>query len=343
MNATYKNSLLAVTIVTQIRTWTGRSIATMALALLTCLGSLAGISQGAIIGQDSFSDGDRSVADSSGANGGGPGLVWYTTTNEDASTTALTVVTDDDTPGIGGGNSLNMRPNSSSGNRPVVATFAPTTLGGAVGDKITASMDIRFISGVSVDDSEGSSNLSFRLGLYNSNGTPITADGQRFDLESGTGNDFGYFARIPVGDPANTGGTAARLSKETGVASGTSEDPLFGQDNSSGTGDDVSELGMTSSFVGIADFEPHSILMSLERTAGGVLTSIQVDGGTPFTAEDTSSPFETFDELAMTNLRITTEWRVDNVVIESVSIPEPASVAVLSIGLLLLSVRRVQA
>lgn len=139
-----------------------------------------------------------------------------------------------------------MRPNSSSGNRPVVATFAAVTLGSNVGDKISTSMDIRFISGV--DDSDDNTNLSFRLGLYNSNGTAITADGQRFDLESGTGNDFGYFARIPIGDPSFAGNTDARLSKETGVASGTSEDPLFGQDNSSGTGGDVSELGQTSSF-----------------------------------------------------------------------------------------------
>ena len=314
----------------------------MALTLLTCLWSLGETSQGAIIGQDNFSDGDRSVADNSGANGGGPGLVWYAMTNEDASSTALTIVTDDDSPGIGGGNSLNMRPNSSSGNRPVVTTFAPVTLGATVGDKLTASMDIRFISGVSIDDSEGSSNLTFRVGLYNSNGTVISADGQRFDLENGTGNDFGYFARIPVGDPNNTGGTDARLSKETGVASGSSEDPLFGQDNSSGTGDDVSELGQTSSFPDtIADFESHSIVFSLERTAAGVLTSIQVDGGSPFTAEDTSSPFETFDEFAMTNMRITTEWRIDNVVIESVSIPEPASVALFGAGLLLLAIRRV--
>lgn len=313
----------------------------MALASLMCLWSLAETSQGAIIGQDNFSDGDRTNADNSGANGGGPGLVWYTTTNEDASSTALTIETDDDTPGIGGGNSLNMRPNSSSGNRPVVTPFTPTTLGGAVGDKIIASMDIRFVSGVSVEDSEGSSNLTFRVGLYNSNGTPITADGQRFDLESGTGNDFGYFARIPVGDPNNTGGTDARLSKETGVASGSSEDPLFGQDSSSGTGDDVSELGLTSSFGNtIADFEPHTIVMSLERTAAGVLSSIQVDGGTPFTAEDTSSPFVTFDQLAMTNMRITTEWRIDNVVIESIVIPEPASIALLFAGLVAISPRR---
>jgi hypothetical protein len=322
--------------------WNGVLFAKETLAITIAMSCLVTTSNAAIIGQDNFSDGDRTVADNSGANGGGPGLVWYTMTNEDASSTALTIVTDDDSPGIGGGNSINMRPNSSSGNRPVVTTFAPTTLGAAVGDKITASMDIRFISGVSIEDSEDSSNLSFRVGLYNSNGTAITADGQRFDLESGAGNDFGYFARIPIGDPANTGGTDARLSKETGVASGSSEDPLFGQDNSSGTGDDVSELGQTSSFPNtIADFEPHSILLSLERTAGGVLTSIQVDGGIPFTAEDTSSPFETFDEFAMTNMRITTEWRIDNVVIESVSIPEPASIALFGAGLLLLAKRRV--
>jgi len=301
----------------------------------------AGACQAAIIGQDNFSDGDRTVADNSAANGNGPGLVWYALTNEDSSVSALTIETDDDSPGIGGGNSLNIRPNSSSGNRPVATTFSPTTLGAAVGDKLTASMDIRFISGVSIEDSEDSSNLSFRVGLYNSNGTPITADNQRFDLESGTGNDFGYFARIPVGDPANTGGTDARLSKETGVASGSSEDPLFGQDNSSGTGDDVTELGQTSSFAGtIADFEAHTIVLSLERTAAGVLTSIQVDGGLPFTAEDTLSPFETFDTFAMTNMRITTEWRIDNVVVESVQIPEPTTALVLAAGTTSLLVRR---
>ncbi len=300
-----------------------------------------GTCQAAIVGQDNFSDGDRTVADNSVANGNGPGLVWYALTNEDASVSALTIVTDDDSPGIGGGNSQNIRPNSSSGNRPVATTFSPTTLGAAVGDKLTASMDIRFISGVSVEDSEGSSNLSFRVGLYNSNGTPITADNQRFDLESGTGNDFGYFARIPVGDPANTNGNLARLSKETGVASGSSEDPLFGQDNSSGTGDDVVELGETSSFVGnISDFEPHTILLSLERTAAGILTSIQVDGGLPFTAEDTVSPFDTFDTFAMTNMRITTEWRIDNVVIETVPVPEPAMAVMFATGVAAFLTRR---
>ncbi len=301
----------------------------------------AGTCQAAIVGQDNFSDGDRTVADNSAANGNGPGLAWFALTNEDSSVSALTIVTDDDSPGIGDGNSLNIRPNSSSGNRPVATTFSPTTLGAMVGDKISVSMDIRFISGVSVEDSEGSSNLSFRVGLYNSNGTPITADNQRFDLESGTGNDYGYFARIPVGDPANSNGNLVRLSKETGVASGSSEDPLFGQDNSSGTGDDVVELGESASFAdGISDFEPHTILFSLERTAAGVLTSIQVDGGTAFTAEDTLSPFETFDTFAMTNMRITTEWRIDNVVIETVQVPEPASSVLLATAASVLARRR---
>lgn len=314
---------------------------TMALAMAVgTAGALAGASHGAVIGQDNFSDGDRTVADNSGANGGGPGLVWYRLTNDNGDLTALSVVTDDGAPGIGGGNSLNVDPNSSSGNRPVVAPFASTTLGSTVGDKITASMDIRFIN--QVDDTTGS-NLTFRVGLYNSNGTPIAAEGQRYDLESGAGNDFGYFARVPIGPSGNTGGMDARLSKETGVASGTSEDPLFGQDNSSGTGDDVEELGTTSSFAGaglLADFESHTIVFSLERTAAGVLTSIQVDGAAAFTAEDTSSPFETFDQFAMTNMRLTTEWRIDNVVIENVAVPEPGSIALLGAGALLLTRRR---
>jgi len=293
-------------------------------ALLT---TVLGVSaQAAIIGQDNFSDGDRTAADNSPANNNGPGLSWFALTNEDATVSALTIVSDDGSPGIGGGNSLNIRPNSSSGNRPVATTFTPATIGPNIGDKLIARMDIRFISGVSIDDSQGSSNLSFRIGLFNSNGTPITADNQRFDLESGAGNDFGYFARIPIGDPTNTGGTHARISKETGSASGTSDDPLFGQDNSSGTGDNVEELGQTNNFSPvISDFEAHEILFSLERTAGGVLASIQVDGGTPFTAEDTASPFYTFDTFAMTNMRITTEWRIDNVVIEALAVPEPAT------------------
>lgn len=311
------------------------------VALTTAALLLGGVTTGQaeVVGHDYFNDGDWTVAD----NTSGPGLTWYSLTNEDSSITALTIVNDDGSPGIGGGNSLNMRPNSSSGNRPVVATFTPTTLGANIGDKIVVSMNLRFISGVPIEDSEGSSNLSFRLGLFNSNGTSITADGQRFDLESGTGNDFGYFARIPIGDPLNPGGTEARLSKETGVASGTSEDPLFGQDNSSGTGDDVSELGQTTSFLGtIADLELHSIVFSLERTIAGVLTSIQVDGGTPFTAEDTNSPFETFDEFAMTNMRITTEWRIDDVLIENIAIPEPSNFALfgLAAGFVVLTRRR---
>ena len=62
-----------------------------------------------------------------------------------------------------------------------------------------------------------------------------------------------------------------------------------------------------------------------------MLTSIQVDGGTAFTAEDTDSPFETFDEFAMTNMRLTTEWRIDNVLIESIAIPEPSSLAMIGL------------
>jgi hypothetical protein len=324
------------------KTRTEAFFGTMAVASMIGIWGLVGTSHGAFIGQDNFSDGDRTVADNSVGNGGGPGLVWYALANDTGGTTALTIATDDGVPGIGGGNSLNMRPNSSSGNRPVVSTFASVSLGAAVGDKITASLDIRFRSGV---DAITGTNLSFRVGLYNSNGTAITADGQRFDLASGTGNDFGYFARIPIGNAANTGNTSARISKEIGAAAGSSPDQLFGADNSAGTGSGVTELGQTASFpVTISDFESHRIVLSLERTAAGVLTSIQVDGTTPFTAEDTSSPFETFDEFAMTNMRLTTEWRIDNVVIESVSIPEipePATLTLLVTGLLLMAPRRV--
>lgn len=308
------------------------------LSVLIAFVGLVGMSHATFIAQDNFSDGDRTTADNNVGNGGGPGLVWYALANSGNATSALTIATDDGSPGIGGGNSLNIRPNSSSGDRPVVGTFAPVTLGPTVGDRIVASMDLRFRADV---DAPGGTNLTFRVGLFNSNGTPITTDGQRFDLASGTGNDFGYFARIPIGNPANTGNTSARLSKETGVASGSSSDPLFGSDNSAGTGANVSELGQTSSFpITISDFDPHKIIFGLERTAVGVLVSIQVDNLAPFTAEDTSSPYTTFDEFAMTNMRLTTEWRVDNVVIESISIPEPASAALLVVGLLFIKGNR---
>lgn len=309
------------------------------LASFLALVGVCGPSDAAFIAQDNFSDGDRTVADNSAANGGGPGLTWFALADA-SSAAALTIVADDGSPGIGGGNSLNIRPNASGGTKPVITPFAPVSLA-AIGDKLTASMDVRFISDVTTSTA---TNASFRVGFYNSNGTTITADGQRSDLDTGTGNDFGYFARIPIGDPNLTGNTSARLSKETGAASGATSDQLFGANNAAGTATGVTEVGTTTSFpITINTFDPHRIVLSLERTAAGVLTSIQVDATTPFTAEDTSSPFVTFDEFAMTNMRMTTEWRVDNVVIEAISIPEPTSLALLAIGLLLMTSKRITA
>lgn len=136
---------------------------------------------------DPFTDGDRA-----NTNGGDPkGLVYY------KGTAASTLNVSDDSAGIGTGNALFFSP---SGNgQKVIANFPPATLAGA-GECLRVTFDFRF--------AEDPPNLGdgLRLGVYDSNGTRQSSDGQSSSIRT---DDKGYAIAF------NPSGAGFHVRKET--------------------------------------------------------------------------------------------------------------------------------
>jgi hypothetical protein len=214
---------------------------------------------------------------------------------------------------IGTGNALDVD-NTGTFTR-MLAPFAATTLG-AVGsgtETIRFGFDFRLTQASSTAQGAG-----FRFGLFNSNTTAVTADNQ----VGTTTNDFGYGVQIGTGA---AGVTILREPTNSGGISGG------GQDDSN-----ITASGSTP--VNIADTLKHSALFTVTRTGTGLAFAVSIDGVQVATAADNAALGFTFDEMVFGNGNNTVDYRIDNVVVETV--PEPTAVGVAAAGGLLVTLRR---
>jgi hypothetical protein len=276
-----------------------RFIAVLAIAFLLPVAS----DLRAVTLLDPFTDGQLvGGADNSG-------IAWY-----DRSANTIPEIINDAV--LGNGNALRLRiTNGTQIDRPVIGVFNPITLN--IGDSLTLAFHFRFelVPSATFNNTVD----GFRFGFYNSNTTPVNADGT-----TQSDNDFGYQARIGTGTTAGLG-----LNRE--VSNGVAGELGAGNDRTTLTPNVLSTFAVN-------DTAMHSASFSMTRTEAGLDFSVMIDGVVRGTGSHNSSPFTVFDEAIMSS-GTPQNFYVDNVDVSVV--PEPGSVAALSIGILpLLLLRR---
>jgi hypothetical protein len=202
----------------------------------------------------------------------------------------------------------------------IYANFTATTLGTTVGDKLVLSFDFHAMT-----TGWDNGNL-FRFGLYNSGGTVTNGDLSSTSYETTEANDFGYNARIPFGTA-----TIANLIKEP-----AGDNTLGG-----GTAGSTITNGGGTAF-SITDTNLHNFALSLVRTNTGIYFTLAVDGVVKETGLDTSGIHTNFDVVYFGSGSLNNfDYRLDNVSLMAVVIPEPSALALVGLGLLgVLALRR---
>jgi len=195
------------------------------------------------------------------------------------------------------------------------AGFDSTALGANVGDRIVLTFDTR------VSDFSGDTNTAgFRFGLHNTNGTDIISDSPNGKSQpEEEDDDFGYFVRLAL----NTTGVPDLMREPAG------NNPVGGDDTVDGT-TRITTSGSTTA--GLTDLLKHTIAFEIERTATGIGLDLYLDGNLIASGTDNSPLTTTFDKVYFGLGFVESEFLVDNVQLQTVPIPEPASLALLGLG-----------
>jgi hypothetical protein len=273
----------------------------------------------AIVFTDGFGDGDR---DNNGLDSGATatdptdvGIAWLMTDG----TSAVNFKAIDDSAGIGTGNALQLN-NTSSNNRPSVGHFSPVTL--ADGEKLVLRFDLRLVSATTAD-------RGIRFGLYrDTNGDDGAVD--HGSTASVSVDDVGYNCRIDAGSDVSNS-TSMDVTRDD-TATGTS----IIQATTTGLG-----ISSTNAINQLSDALSHHFELSLTRSGTSLLVSLQKDGNAAITGTDATPVGFVFDEVAL-GLRsgATYDVRFDNIQVEYVLIPEPASLGLAGLGAMALAARR---
>lgn len=267
-----------------LRRW---SIAVLSIALVSWC-SAAG---GSFIVIDGFDDGERT-------NGADPlDIAWYRSVNNGS----LDVFFDS---GAMNSNVLRFTPNVTF---VAVVGVLPTTFSLVnVGDYIELSFDFRYPS------TPGNQGSGLRWGIYNDNGTPVTADDTSSADPNNTAynhaskNDFGYYFNLSTG----TGGTSHQLWREIGGTSSIT------------AGSDRFQIGATQTTLPkVADTSVHSGFLRITKTVAGVNLKAGIDSTTYFDEETTGTVYTSFNGIAFGNASNNQVLYFDNVRVEAV--PEP--------------------
>lgn len=242
---------------------------------------------------DDFADGSRTKA------AGSSQAAWWTRENTSLSVSSGALAVDWTATGTSYGSLVG-----------VFNTGSGVSLGTGVGDKLRFAFDIRFASANPPGE--------LRFGLYNSNGTNHTADGN-----NGSDNDFGYRWGLTL----NSG--AAGLTRETGGNSKITN------------GGDTSTTGLASTAgtaAGALGNTVHGVEFIVTRTAADAVgLELKIDGTLVRSGTHTGSAIiTTFHEFAFgsgsgsTSNTAGTDFYLDNVVLDNV--PEPATMGLLLLG-----------
>ncbi len=215
---------------------------------------------------------------------------WFK--SNDASSYELAVAED---PNLGTGKAL-LLTNTSTTGRFLICPFDPIVLQNP-GETIQVSIDVRATTATS-------STTGFRLGLMNSNGTPLIVD------ETGkaiTDDDYGYFIRMAVAPGSGT----LQIWDDPGVST------VAG-------GSNIAKCAETSSNYAL-DGNKHSFVFRVTRLAdgSGMQWDLVYDGEKIIdsVSGDSDSPVTEFDEFVLASGANGVDFAVDNVVIQTETVP----------------------
>lgn len=266
---------------------------TIPLALLSSFALCASSALGTTLLTDDFSNGSRNNAPTGGD--------WYY-----VGTTTVTFP-------AGGG--MNVAPGGGV-SRTMQTTFSPATL--AIGESLTASFDI------TLTDTPGNLDRQFRMGLFNSAGTSLTADNTTDNATTLASNadNYGYWSGVSTGSEK-----AAFMYYQPSGGSG------FMSTSSTG----AANLGSDFNFGGLEANKTYTFTLTLKRNstsmdytyaASGPLTGINPSGSV--TRSYTGASTHSFDTFAILTNSQTLDYTINNVSIGIV--PEPGTLGLLVIG-----------
>ena len=327
-----------------------RAAAAAAVALATLV--WAAPAPATVIVTDGFGDADRDndgVTDGAAATDPADvGLKWtiiggFTSGDVPEPKPEPTIVADDTV--LGGGNSMHLEGHGA--NSEIIATLpAPVQIGPNVGDSVKLSFRFRIDPAATpafTTPGDGPSDQRFVFGLYRDADGELgtggfgTADGN-FDNETapGAGDDPGISARIPVWvDDGQAQG--ARINFESA-----------NQGDSILTGSTTYIAGtnqLDTTFTGIAqnDLAAHDFSLTLTRNdlEGNIHGRLDLDGQFFADVRETAPlvTLDTFDYLVFTAGQNDFDYFIDDVTVESSTVPEPGSLGAAAVGLAALAAR----
>lgn len=210
----------------------------------------------------------------------------------------------------------------------------PVTLGG-VGDFIQASFDYRYLA---APTSAGNQPFNFfRFGLYTNNGT-----GSTYYDDVGYLADVTYWDNTTPGPPTKYGEFALR--EEANWYSGVTPPEHFSAvllDNESAANYTPPPFPTVGDIVTLANVAKtvadgtsvHTATLRLTRTSTGIETRLNYDGSDQVFVVDTTSPNYVFDTLYFEGPSDSNGFAVDNILIETGSVPEPSRAALVLCGM----------
>lgn len=294
----------------------------LALATLSLPVLMAGQTHAVVVALDTFENGVNIGETSTKGNDAfdATDLAWFSSLD-------FGVATLQNDTFAGGGSQKALQLASTDTFRRLTAAFASTTLGANTGDKLVLSFDMRLA------ETPTANQVGFRFGLFNSAGTSIASDNpQGVNQPTAQNDDFGYVVKISTGAPATLENSITDESAGNNPTGGT---VLAGE----------TVLGNAASPITINDQLKHSFSLTLERVGASLINlSFIADGILKTTAID-ATPFLTFDTIHIAQGNVSTDFRIDNVRVETLlaaaaAIPEPATLSLAALGFAALLRRR---
>ncbi len=296
-----------------------RYVMTAVLALM--VPALPAVASPISLVMDTFTDGGRT----DGADL--QDVAWYKV--QEGAPGGQTLTVQNDAAGIGDGNALAVTHTATDAQRGLLANFSAVTLT-SFGDEISLSFDFRILNSPLTNSKE-----DFRFGLLNSSGTVQNSDQLVDDIAD---DDIGYYIRASTG--TQTEWSYVKERGPPGFLSGNLSQMLADQ-QLGGINDNLSHtVKMTLT---LAEFESTStpgtfftgldVAFVMDEGLAGEISMVEDD-------RSLATGTTTFNEIGFSSNDDDIDYIIDNVSVIFSPIPEPATMALLGMGVMIVFLRR---